>query len=339
MRERFLVVDRHGVFLGKHSERLRVSRNGQVLEEVPLLDLEQVLVLGNGVALSSDAVRACTERGIPIAFLSPRGRVYARVVSPEMGGTVRTRREQVLAYLDRRGLHLARCFAVGKMRNQANLLKYMGKYRKERRQEAFRVVREAVEAIEALAREVQALEGASVEEVRPYLLSLEGRAGEWYWDAVKALLPPEVGFPGRETRGARDPVNRALNYGYGILYSQVEQAVLLAGLDPYAGFVHTDRSGRPSLVLDLMEEFRQAVVDRAVFALLNLRVPLETEEDRSFTPATRRLLAERVLERLESPVPYEGRRCRLRTVLQSQARHLATFVRGEGRYRPFVAPW
>ena len=147
-------------------------------------------------------------------------------------------------------------------------------------------------------------------------------------------------WQGRETRGAEDLVNSCLNYGYGCLYSRVEHAVILAGLDPYAGFIHADRAGKPSLVLDLIEEFRQMVVDRCVFALLNQRVPLAQDAAGRLDDATRTTLAKRVNERLEADEPYAGRRLRLRTILQSQARHLATYVRGDGvLYTAWVGRW
>ena len=149
-------------------------------------------------------------------------------------------------------------------------------------------------------------------------------------------LPPGVQWPSRETRGATDLVNQCLNYGYGILYAQTERAVLLAGLDPYAGFLHEDRPGKPSLVLDLIEEFRSYAVDRCVFALLNQRVPLAQDERGRLDDVTR---TKRINERLESEESYEGRKRRLRTIIQSQARRVATYVRGDAIYRPWAGRW
>jgi CRISP-associated protein Cas1 len=172
---------------------------------------------------------------------------------------------------------------------------------------------------------------------RPW--GLEGYAATVYWEAARTLLSPELGWQGRETRGAQDLVNMALNYGYGVLYSHTERAVVLAGLDPYGGFLHEDRPGKPSLVLDLVEEFRQMVVDRTVFGLLNKGVALKAEAGR-LDEATRKLLAQKVNERLDGPEPYESRKLRLKSILQMQARHVATFLRGDGRaYRPWVGRW
>jgi CRISPR-associated protein Cas1 len=154
------------------------------------------------------------------------------------------------------------------------------------------------------------------------------------------LIPQELAWPGRETRGARDPFNAALNYGYGILYAHIERALVLAGLDPYGGFLHADRPGKPSLVLDAIEEFRHAIIDRVVIAYVNKGSALTQDESGLLTETVRRRLAEKVYERLESTDLYEGKRQALRIILQAQARHGATFLRGEREtYAPFVASW
>ena len=334
-----VIIDRFGAFVGKHSERLRVSVKGEVVEERPFHGLDHILIASAGVSFSSDLVQECAERGIPISFISRVGRPYAKLMAPGLVGTVKTRREQLLAYLDERGVSLAKAFAGGKVKNQALLLKYMAKYRKETAPEIFEKVRTAAEVLEDFVRRIQQVQADSVEEARQEILTLEGHAAKTYWEASGDLIIPETDWEGRETRGAQDLVNSALNYGYGILYCQTERAIVLAGLDPYAGFLHADRAGKPSLVLDLVEEFRQMAVDKAIFSLLNRGVKLEQEDDR-LTEESRRTIAGKINERLDSDEPYEGKRHKLRTIIQMQARHVATFVRGEGgQYQPWVGRW
>jgi len=336
---RQLVISEYGAFVGKHQGRLRVSRDGEVLAEAPLLHLEEVLVIGTRVSLSADAVRACCTAGIPIHFLDPAGRPYAALYSAGLTGTVLTRREQLLAYRDRRGVELAVAFARSKITNQANFLRYTAKYREEAAPEVGRLLKKEAERVRDSLDELRHLKGDTVEEVRGQILSVEGRAAQRYWDALKAVVPESYGWPGRVTRGARDPVNAALNYGYGILYGQVERALVLAGLDPYGGFIHADRPGKPSLVFDLIEEFRTVVVDRTVVGMVTKGVKLEMEGGR-LTETARRTMAEKILERLEAAERYEKKRQPLRVVLQSQARHIATFVRGDrAAYEPFIARW
>lgn len=344
-----LIVEQYGAFIGKHSERLVVAKGEEKLATAPLLHLESVLIANQGVSISAEAVRECTERGIPIHFVSGTGTAYASLYSAGLTGTVLTRRAQLEAFRDRRGLTAAIAFAQGKIRNQANLLKYMGKYRKEAAPEVYDELRlcagEVLDhgfELEGLLKFPEVLSGekVTVDDWRFEILGIEGRAAQRYWGAVKHVLPDDCGWPGREGRGAKDAVNAALNYGYGILYGQVERALVLAGLDPYAGFIHVDRPGKPSLTLDFIEEFRQPVVDRTVFGLVNKGVKLEQDERGLLTAETRRMLAEKVLARLESSEPYEKKRVPLRAIMQSQARHLATFLRGErGEYAAFQASW
>ncbi len=335
-----LVLNDFGLYLGKHSERLQVFKEKQRLQDVPLLHLKQVVIIGQGISLSADAVRVCCERGIPIHFISPAGEPYAGLYSAGLTGTVLTRREQMAAYLDGRGVALARQFAVGKIANQAALLRYVAKYRKETDPELFQELRWVAGEMLDHLEELEKIDGARIDDVRELFLSAEGRAAHRYWSALKRVLPTEYGWPGREHRGSRDAINAALNYGYGILYSQVERALILAGLDPYGGFVHVDRPGKPSLALDLIEEFRAPVVDRTVVGLANRHVALEQDKQGLLTDATRRFLAERVLEHLSTPEKYEGKRYPLSVIVQRQARHLATFVRGDrAEYVPFEVKW
>ena len=341
-----LIVEDFGVHLSKHSGRLKVMRLGdgtpseRLVQQAPLLHLESVLISGRGISLSSDAVEACCERGIPIYFLSSLGQPYARLYSAGLTGTVQTRRAQLRAYDDGRSLALALAFARGKICNQANLLKYMGKYRKQADPDLFAALTQAADDVQVHLKELDTLEGGTAAEVRDRLMGIEGRAARRYWGAVKKVLPAGCGWPGRRGRGARDAVNSALNYGYGILYSQVERAIVLAGLDPYAGFAHADRPGKPSLVLDLIEEFRAPAIDRTVFGLVNKGVAIEQDDRGRLVKETRRTLAEKVLDRLDRPVRYERKRHPLRAVIQTQARHVATYLRGDrAAYTPFVTQW
>jgi CRISPR-associated protein Cas1 len=344
-----LIVEEFGAFVSKHSERLIVSKGDEKLVQAPLLHLETVLIASHGVAISSDAVRECAERGIPIHFVSGSGNAYASIYSSGLTGTVLTRRAQLEAFHTMRGLLLPIAFAQGKLGNQANFLKYMSKYRKESAPEVFEILRAAAEKILETVSDLEMMkalpevlsgERATIDDWRFEILGMEGRAAQTYWEALKAALPSELEWQGREGRGARDPINSALNYCYGILYGQIERALVLAGLDPYAGFVHVDRPGKPSLTFDAIEEFRAPIVDRTIFGLANKGVKFEQDERGYLTEGTRKMLAEKFFERMESTEQYEKKSFPLRLIVQMQARHVATFLRGEREeYVPFVMGW
>jgi CRISPR-associated protein Cas1 len=341
-----LILENFGDFLGKHSERLIVTNKyGERIMQEPLMHLETVLIAGSGISLSADAVRECVERGIPIHFVSKSGTPYASVFSSGLSATVATRRAQILAFTDARSVWLAIAIARGKIHNQANLLRYVGKYRKESAPDVYEQLYVYIGEIDAAQIELDELQSAiqptdTVDALRGQLLSVEGRAAHKYWSAIKHVLPENCDWHGRVGRGATDPINCALNYGYGVLYSQVERALVLAGLDPYAGFMHVDRPGKPSLALDFIEEFRQPVVDRTVLGLANKGVSFAQDERGYLTGDVRKRLAEKVLARLETSEPYEQKRLPLRAILQSQARRMAQYLRGErDDYVAFAATW
>ncbi|RME63975.1 MAG: CRISPR-associated endonuclease Cas1, partial [Caldilineae bacterium] len=225
-----LIVDEFGSFIAKKSGRLRVTCQGEKRIDAPIMHLETVLITGRGVSLSSDVVEACAEAGIPIHFLNSRGQPVGSLYSAGLAATIQTRRAQLEARDDERGLHVALAVAEGKLRNQINLLKYMAKYRKEKQPDIYEAVRLLADEVldhvaeldrlrERIARESRP---RTVDEWRGQILSIEGRGSQKYWQAVGKLLLADVQWPGRRTQGASDPFNSALNYGYGILYSQVE---------------------------------------------------------------------------------------------------------------------
>ncbi len=335
-----LIVEGKGSFLGKHQGRLRVTREQKVVTEVPLIHLKSVIIVDSGVAISSDVVRVCCEEGIVIHFLSGRGQPIAGLYSAGLTGTVLTRRAQLLAYEQPRGVTVAKAFVAGKLENHANLLRYIAKYRKETNPPLYEELMLVAIEMRDFLHELEQLHAERIDDIREQILSVEGRAAQRYWSMIGRVIPDELDWPGRETRGATDPLNSALNYGYAILYSQVEQALTLAGLDPYGGFLHADRPGKPSLVLDCIEEFRQTIVDRTIIGLVNKHTLLEQDEQHLLNEETRKKIAEKVLERLASSEVYEKKRQALRFILQSQARHLALFLRDERScYEPFVAGW
>lgn len=334
-----LVVSQYGVFLGKKSERVVVRAKGKTVQEVPLAGLEQINFLGEGAALSTDLIKECAERGVQINLLSHSGRPHAKLSAPTLTATIHTRREQLLAYGDERGTLLAKAFVHAKLQNQANLLRYFAKYRRTAAPDKFTFLMEKVEKIWAYREELAEIpEREPIDEVRTQILSVEAHAASEYWQGFAALLEPRYDFPGREHRGASDPVNSLLNYCYGILYSRIWGAVMLAGLEPFAGYLHADRSGKPSLILDLIEEFRQPVSDRVVLAYLGQGCEVKMDADK-LDEGTRQLITRRLYDRLDAQERFAGKKLPIKSIIQRQARRLASYLRREEEYVPFVCDW
>jgi CRISPR-associated protein Cas1 len=340
-----VILSGYGIYLGKKSERLQIKVAGKVAKdangstyEFPMFRLSEVVIASRGVSFSSDLLEEFCERGIRLSFLDYAGRPYAMLSSPTLTATVESRREQLKAFDDARGLEFARAVVRGKIRNQRHLLLYCGKYLKQSDPERHTAVTDLAKQLRQLEVKARKVGGATIAEKRQELLGLEGVAGRIYWQGFKMIVEGKAEFMGRVHRGADDPLNALLNYGYGILYGHVWGAVANAGLEPFAGFLHVDRPGKPSLVLDLVEEFRQPVVDRTVIAFINLGQKTEMKEG-LLDEDTRKAIAEKVLERLASTEEFRGQQYQIRSIIQMQSRALVSFLRGKGPYKPFSFRW
>jgi len=330
-----LFVSGFGLFIGKKSERVVVRKGKSVCAQIPLMRLQEIIVASRGISFSSDLIEEMCERGIRIACLTSSGKPFALLTSPMLTATVETRRAQFASYQNERGAELCRWIVAGKLHNQEKLLRYFAKNREGDRASA---LENCATSLRRLRRSALAAEGNTANEVRAELMGLEGTGGRLYWKQIGNMLPDGLQFAGRSHQGATDGVNVALNYGYGILTAHVWGAVMNAGLEPFAGFLHVDRSGKPSLVLDLMEEFRQPIVDRAIFSWLNKGGQLTLQKG-MLDATSKESVASRVLLRLVATEQHRGKQHQVRSIVQMQARLAASAVRGLRPYRSFSFKW
>jgi CRISPR-associated protein Cas1 len=332
-----------GGYVGKKSERLVLKKkDGKVVWQIPFDHLHELQLASSGLSVSVDAVAALADRGVRVSIVGYDGRPVAQIASPMLTASVQIRRAQLDALENGRGLMLARAIATGKLLNQARLLKYCVKNLRQTQPEMYQAIQDKVSTILRARRDVLRGPWSDLEKARAMIMGLEGQAAKVYWAGISQLIEKQAEFTHRAHRGAGDFVNSLLNYGYGVLYSQVWGAIQNAGLEPFAGYLHTDRPGKPSLVLDLTEEFRAPVVDRTVIAALHLGQlqPPDGSVHKGLDAETRSTLVDRLLRRLESRERWKGADYQVRSIIQMQARQVASFLTGRlVRYAPFRFKW
>lgn len=338
-----LVVDGFGKFIGKHGGRIVVKEKGKTLHQAKAEDLRQVVISGSG-SISFDAMELLGSCGVDLIIINWKGEVTARLASRDLR-TVQTRREQYYAYRDARSGFLAKRFIIAKMRNQYATLGTLAKSRKESSPEVADKLIEKREEISSQIRRVDFIEEKPIDQIRNIIMGIEGISSTYYWEGINEIIPNDFNFTCRSGRYAEDPVNALLNYGYALLEGEVWRGVHYAGLDPYGGFLHVDRPGRPSMVLDLMEEFRQQLIDKTVIGLVakgEVKASDFSMEEGvcKLGDSTRKLLLKEVLERFERYVRYKDERRRWTDVILVQARDVAGFLRSElASYEGFHLRW
>lgn len=337
-----LAIDGYGRFLGTELGQIVVREKKKIIERKNPRSLRQIVFSGKG-SISSEAIKLLGKHGVDILFLDFDGSVIARV-SPPMLRTVAVRKEQYYAYKDERGVILSKEFVSAKMKNQFAVLGSLAKRRKETDPGASETMVSARNKIKEFLQDVDDISGSCIDEIRGTIQGLEGGASREYWGALTVIFPPDFEFQGRSGRYAEDPVNSMLNYGYGILQGETLRAIHFAGLDPYGGYLHVDRSGRSSLILDFMEEFRQQIVDKVVIRLIT-KSQVKPDDFRSkeglcrMKKSARRLLLKEMLSRLEDFIRLENRKIAWCNVMLRQARSMAKFLRGQGLYTGFYLRW
>lgn len=330
-----LYVLSEGSYLRREGEAVLVDRKrvdgGLPTLRVPIHMLDGILCFGR-VSASPSAMALCAERGVALSFLSPGGRLLARVDAPGSGSVV-VRRAQVRAADDAaRTITIARAVVAGKIQSQRqNLLRSARDARSDADAETLR------RTANLLLQSVEALQHAGMlDVVRGY----EGESTRLYFEHI-ALMTPDVPKPlrfvKRSRRPPKDAANALLSFLYGVLTNDCASALAAVGLDPSIGFLHADRPGRPSLALDLVEEFRAPLADRLAITLINRKqVTPDAFSTRTggaveMTEAARRTVVaayqERKNERREHP--YLGQQAPIGRFLFIQARIMARHLRGD----------
>lgn len=256
-----LYVQTQGIYLRQEGETVVAEKDGQVLMRLPIHTLSGLVTFGN-VMCSPFLLHLCAERGVAVSFLSEHGRFLARATGP-VSGNVLLRVAQVRAHddPDRKG-DIARSCVAGKIANDRNLI--LRRMRDHGDTPALRT------AAAALADVLLRLRDSPPDAAR--IRGLEGEAAAAYFAAFNDLLLANreaFAIASRNRRPPTDPMNALLSFLYTLLAHDCRGALEGVGLDPQVGFLHELRSGRPSLALDLMEEFRAPVADRLALTLVN----------------------------------------------------------------------
>ena len=265
-----LFVTQPEALVNLENENVCVKKDGEVMLRVPLLNLEQI-VLFNYYGATTQLLGECAKRKISISFLSEYGK-YIGTFHGESSGNVLLRREQYRIADDSRALGYAKNFIFGKLHNQKWIIERGIRDYSLRIDTEF--LKKQSQFISEQLKQILSLEND--ESIR----AAEGNAAHYYFSAFDKLILKNKEFfifKNRNRRPPTDAVNAMLSFAYTLLASECRHALEVVGLDGYVGFLHSDRPGRASLALDLMEELRPHFADRFVLTLINRNEVVESD--------------------------------------------------------------
>jgi CRISP-associated protein Cas1 len=344
-----LYVADQGAFLMRRGNRLVVEKARKVIHWVHAFKVDQVVLMGN-ISISPGAISYLLQEGIDTVFMSIYGKYRGRLIS-QFGKNIELRRAQFTKMDDEpMKLSLAKEYIKGKLHNCRILLR---RYNREFQKPE---LTSAAHRIRLMARKVS--DADSIEGI----IGLEGQSAATYFGCFGSLIKEkDIVFNGRNRRPPRDPINVLLSLGYTLLANAIQTQVHVVGLDPYIGCLHSVEYGRPSLVLDLMEEFRPVLVDSLVLTVINKKIIRHTDFYRPEEQEPAAFdFAEETSERKEFPIllthngmkkfithfegrlnqkvfyMQNGRRLSYRGVCLEQVRLLVRHLNGEDEYMPYL---
>ncbi len=326
-----IVVQNPRAYVGRKGGELTVSLGGETLTKHPLEQLQSVYIFG-AVQMSTQAVQGCLERSIPISYFSPAGRFLGMTSGlPTSGTDARLGQYRLYGEPGLRAKLAARILSA-KIHNQRVMLMRNGDAPKS-----------VIEQMAAL-RDQAAKGDYTLDSLR----GIEGAAAALYFEHFGTMLKgtafENFDFNGRNRRPPKDPVNALLSMGYSILAKELTGMCHTVGLDPFLGFLHQPRYGRPALALDLMEEFRPLLADSVAISLLNRR-ELDVGDFVRTTRGTflgdegRKQYWRAWFRRMDTEAshPQFGYKMSYRRMLDVQVRQLWRYCRGEATdYHPFT---
>jgi CRISPR-associated protein Cas1 len=325
-----LHITTQGAYLHRDGETVAVKIGSAFKLRIPIHTLEGLVCWGQ-VLCSPPVLALCCEHGVGITFLTESGRFLARVHGPISGNVLLRRQQYRLADNGELALPVVRTIVTAKIANsRVVLLRAARESDDPNRQTA---LRDAAKRLSWAG--LDASRADSIDEARGH----EGLSGQIYFGAFDAMLGGDrvaFRFGGRSRRPPLDRVNALLSFVYALLRHDIESALEAVGLDPAVGFLHTDRPGRPSLALDLMEELRSTLADRLVLTLINRRQVqgsdflMQEAGGVLLGDATRKtvIAAWQLRKQEEIEHPFLGERIALGLVPHAQTLLLARYVRG-----------
>lgn len=226
----------------------------------------KTILLPKAAAISTDAVFLALKFNVDIVFVEYDGKPAGRIWHSKLGSTTRIRKKQLEASLNVLAVKWIKQWVGQKIENQVNFLKNLKKHRPTKNE----YLDSQLNKITDRAIVMHQLQAENISDIAETIRGIEGTAGRYYFETLSSLLAKAYQFNGRSSRPAQDPFNAFLNYAYGMLYGKVEKVLMIAGLDPYVGFLHRDDYNQLSMVYDFIEPYR-IHADQTVFKLFSAK--------------------------------------------------------------------
>lgn len=332
-----LIIEGYNKSIHKRDNQILIKEKDVELDKINVNKIDDILIIGKG-SISFDALRLISKNNIKLMSVDYFGNIDYILEYPNYENLY-LRKQQYKFSENHNGLNIAREMIKSKMLNQKFTIKTLNKRKN------IEFVKDREFKINGCINELNKMKfnaRTNVEKAKMKIMGVEGKASNEYWESIKYLFSDDLGFEGRSKRNSSDITNMMLNYGYAILASQITKSLVINGLDPFCGFLHFDMGNRTSLSFDLIEEFRQQLVDKVVFYLLNTnQISIEDIDKRnnSIKLEKRKLIISSILNKLNSNIKYKDSNVSYSQIIDLQSKKLVNCLISNEKYEGFYLRW
>ncbi len=324
-----LIVDSYGAYVHIKDELFEIRLKNEEKEIKKHFASQKIstIILSKGAAISTDAIILAMKNNIDIVVLEYDGKPVGRFWHSKLGSTSKIRKKQLEASLNNQGVFWIKKWITSKISNQSEFITRLKKHRPS----STEYIEEKIKQLKSLEEKIISTNAELIQNIDEQVRGIEGTAGRIYFETLSNLLTTQYRFNGRSSRPAKDPFNAFLNYTYGILYSRVEKVLIIAGIDPYVGFMHRDDYNQKSMVFDFIEPYR-IYAEETVFKLFSAKKIKDSHCDKitngySLNTEGKQMLVQHFFKFFEEEkIKYKGRHQVRANIMQLDAHEFANIL-------------
>lgn len=332
-----IIIQGYNKSIHKKNNQIIVKEKDDTIYKISPKKVTDILIIGKGY-ITFDALTLIAKNNIPLISTNYYGQIDYIIKNPN-DENIKLRKKQYHMSESSQGIKISKEIIKSKINNQYYTLKTLNKHKKDKQ------VNETIQKIKNNIKQLNNLEindNTKTDIIRNKIMGIEGIISAEYWRAIAVLLPETINFKTREQKPEKDVVNAMLNYGYAILASEITKMLIFEKLDPYCGFLHRDLNKRTSLTYDLIEEFRQQIVDKTVFSLVNRKQITEDDIDQRtnlLKKESKYILTKTIMDKTHKKINYLERELTYYEIIEKQVKMIKKSIENNEEYKSFKIKW
>ncbi|MBQ6220769.1 MAG: CRISPR-associated endonuclease Cas1 [Methanosphaera sp.] len=332
-----MIIEGYNKSIHKKNNQIIVKQKEEIIYKISVRNISDILIIGKGY-ITFDALTLISQNNIPVISTNHYGRIDYILKSP-YDENIMLRKKQYKTSENYQGLLISKEIIKSKIYNQYYTLNTLNKRKKNKE---LNEIKEKIKKNLKILDKLEIKDNNEINKLKKKIMGIEGITSVEYWRAIRIILPEEINFETRKQKPHLDVTNAMLNYGYAILASEITKIIITEKLDPYCGLLHADLNKRTSLTYDIIEEFRQQIVDKTVIALINRKQITEEDIDKrtnQLKKESKYILIKNIMDKIHKKISYENQEQEYSEIMQKQVKNIRKAIVNIEEYKGFKIKW